>query len=143
MIYFDSAYVVKCLVREADGAAVRALAREQSAIYTSAIAFAEVSSAIHRHLREGHLTQAQFAEILELFQQQVEEGTWNLLPVRASLLKEVAAEYQRLPAGVPLRAMDALHLVTAGSAGFREIWSNDRHLLAAAARFGLQARSVR
>lgn len=134
--------MVKCLVREADGAAVRALAREQSAIYTSAIAVAEVSSAIHRHLRERHLTQDQVAEILETFLQQVEDGTWNLLPVRASPLKEVAVEFQRLPAGVPLRAVDALHLVTARSAGFREIWSNDRHLLAAA-QFGLQARSVR
>lgn len=47
-----------------------------------------------------------------------------------------------LPATAYLRAADAVHLVSALEAGFTEIWSNDRHLLAAAAYFGLQGRSV-
>jgi hypothetical protein len=32
--------------------------------------------------------------------------------------------------------------VSARDAGFSEIWSNDRHLLAAARHFGLRGRSV-
>ena len=34
------------------------------------------------------------------------------------------------------------HLVTAADSGFTEIWTNDRHMLAAAPHFGLAGRSV-
>jgi hypothetical protein len=37
---------------------------------------------------------------------------------------------------------DALHLVTAADSGFVEVWTNDRHMLAAAPHFGLVGRSV-
>jgi hypothetical protein len=46
------------------------------------------------------------------------------------------------PAGVYLRAGEAVHLTTAQDIGESEIWTNDRHLVAAAAHFGLQGRSV-
>ena len=47
-----------------------------------------------------------------------------------------------LPAAAYLRAGDAIHLVSAGGAGFTEIWTSDRHLLAAAAYFGIEGRRV-
>jgi predicted nucleic acid-binding protein len=37
-----------------------------------------------------------------------------------------------------VRSLDALHLVTAQAEGFARIYSNDRHLLAAAKSFGLE-----
>ena len=43
------------------------------------------------------------------------------------------------PADVPLRAGDAIHTATALETG--EIWTNNRHLLAAVAHFGLAGRS--
>jgi predicted nucleic acid-binding protein len=39
-----------------------------------------------------------------------------------------------------LRAGDAVHLATAAEAGFGEVWTNDRHMLAAARAFGLRGR---
>ena len=47
-----------------------------------------------------------------------------------------------LPAEVYLRAGDAVHLTTAADEGESEIWTNDRHLLAAAPHFGLRGRTV-
>ncbi len=41
-----------------------------------------------------------------------------------------------------LRAADALHLACALEHGFREIFSNDRHLLASAAAFKITGRNV-
>ena len=46
------------------------------------------------------------------------------------------------PADVPLRAGDAIHAATALETGETEIWTSDRHLLAAVAHFGLAGRSA-
>jgi predicted nucleic acid-binding protein len=45
------------------------------------------------------------------------------------------------PAGRSL-AGDAIHTATALETGETEIWTNDRHLLAAVAHFGLAGRSA-
>jgi predicted nucleic acid-binding protein len=41
-----------------------------------------------------------------------------------------------------LRAGDAVHLASALEVGEPEMWTNDRHLRAAATHFGITARSV-
>ena len=56
------------------------------------------------------------------------------MPVTESLLRKTAMLIRSPPPDVPLRAGDAIHTVTALET---EIWTNDRHLLAAVAHFGL------
>jgi predicted nucleic acid-binding protein len=45
-------------------------------------------------------------------------------------------------ADLTLRTADAVHLATAQEAGERHVWTNDRHMLAAAPYFGLEGRSI-
>jgi predicted nucleic acid-binding protein len=48
------------------------------------------------------------------------------------MLRHVALLVNAAPRNLYLRAGDALHLITAQGLGEPEIWTNDRHLLAAA-----------
>ena len=59
------------------------------------------------------------------------------------MLHQVEVPTRTLPESTSLRAGDAIHIVTAVEAGFNEIWTNDRHLLAAAGHLGLKGRSIR
>jgi hypothetical protein len=57
-------------------------------------------------------------------------------------MSRVAVRIAQLSPSVYVRAGDAVHLCAASEAGFAEIWTNDRHMLAAAGAFGLRGRSV-
>lgn len=72
----------------------------------------------------------------------MDEGFWTLIPVRESLLRRAGAIVLASPPGIFLRAGDAVHLTTAKDLGEKEVWTNDRHMLAAAESFGLIGRSV-
>ena len=64
------------------------------------------------------------------------------MPVTESLLRKTAMLICSPPPDVPLRAGDAIPTATALETGETEIWTNDRHLLAAVAHFGLAGRSA-
>ena len=46
------------------------------------------------------------------------------------------------PRDLCMRTADAVHLTTAQELGERDVWTNDRYMLAAANYFGLAGRSV-
>jgi predicted nucleic acid-binding protein len=81
-------------------------------------------------------------EMIRAFRDHVENDVWNLIAVTDSLLRPTATLTGGMGPSIPLRAGDAIHLVTALEAGETEIWTNDRHLLAAAPHFGIVGRSV-
>lgn len=142
MIYFDSVYLAKCYLPEPGHAEVRARAADAGRIQSVALAEVEVAAVFHRHLREGRLQVAEQREFLLQFEQDCTSGIISLLPVSPELLRTAKSAYRTLPAGVFLRSADCLHLVAAREAGFKEIYSNDRHLLAAAPHFGLRPVNV-
>lgn len=91
---------------------------------------------------ERSLTRAQARELMDLFRAHAEGGAWNLAPLTDRLLNTPATLVRGLPRTVAFRAGDAIHIATALEMGEGEIWTSDRHLLAAAAHFGIAGRSV-
>jgi len=142
MIYFDSTYLAKCYLPELGHGEVRSVALKAGSLQSVALAKIEVASVFHRHLREGRLRAPEVAEHMQQFSQDCTDGIVSFLPVTPELLETIYSAYQTLPATLFLRSADCLHLCAAADAGFKEIYSNDRHLLAAAPHFGLRPMNV-
>jgi predicted nucleic acid-binding protein len=141
-LYFDTAYVAKCYLNENDSGPVRELAFSADGLYSSAWCIAELACVFQRYIRESQLTRAQATRLRDFFLADVQDGIWSLVPISERFLFRVEALIRGLHHSVYLRAGDAVHLAAAQSAGFTEIWSNDRHLLKAAPAFGLTGKSV-
>ena len=142
MAYFDTAYLLKCYVKEEGWQRVRALAAERGRISCSLYGRLELHSALHRKLREGELT----VEQLEAVQRQLgldeATGLWHWIPLSPAVMTAVVDLFRRLPSEVFLRTGDAVHLISAREHGFQEIFSSDRRLLAAAPHVGLAGQDV-
>ncbi len=141
-LYFDTAYLGKCYWNEPDGKSVRELARKAEGLFSSAICIAEMACLVNRKVREGSVSAADAAVRRDLFLEDLSTGVISAVPVTERLLRRVEALTRDLPSSCFVRAYDALHLVTAADAGFSEVWTNDRHMLAAAPYFRLAGRSV-
>ncbi|HTX34428.1 MAG TPA: type II toxin-antitoxin system VapC family toxin [Bryobacteraceae bacterium] len=141
-MYLDSAYIAKFYVNEPDSPAVRELMFTAQTLISSAWAIAEVACVFHRHWCEGSLEEQHVSDLLDAFIDHVEAGFWNLLPVSDAILRRSALWIKGTPHSVYLRPGDAIHLATAQDAGEREIWTSDRHMLAAAKHLGIRGRTV-
>ena len=142
MIYFDSTYLGRLYLQEPGSAEVRRLAAAHSGVACCELGQAEVASILHRKLREGTMLADDYAERAAQFEDDIAQGTLDWLPLTPSLIAKVRDTFATLPSTVFLRAADALHLVCAREAGFQEIYTNDRHMLAAAPHFGLNGVNV-
>ncbi len=74
----------------------------------------------------------------EQLQEDVGEGRIKWIPIAEPVIDLVKSTFLELPPDVFLRTGDAIHLATAADFGSKEIYSNDRHLLAAARIFKLK-----
>jgi predicted nucleic acid-binding protein len=134
--------VAKCYLNEGDSTPVRELAFNATGLYSSSWCIPELACVFQRHVRESRLTSAQAASLRDLFLDDVHGGVWSLVPISDRFLFRVESLVSALPPSMYLRAGDAIHLAAAQGAGFAEIWSNDKRLLAAAPHFGLTGKSV-
>lgn len=141
MIYFDTSYLVRLYFEDAGAAAVRALAATDH-IACAAHGQAEMLAAFHRKLREGAIRPIAYAALLEQVRAHIEAGAFHWLIPDGEVFQRIAQSYRKLPASVFLRAADAIHLATAAESGFRVVYSNDTHLLAAAKYFSVDGKNV-
>ena len=136
MIYFDTSYLARLYLADAGWEKVRALAGTDR-IACTLHGKAETIAAFHRKFREGVLSPPAFAALLKQFDSDCAANAVEWLPVTSLVLARVSKAYAALPAAVPLRAADAIHLACAAETGFKELHSNDAHLLGGAPFFGL------
>jgi len=142
VVYFDSAYIAKCYLREQGTDEVLDLAEASEGRTSLVLAVVEVNAVFHQHFRERRLTQDQFLSVCRRFEEDQKNGFWHWLPLDDATALRTGRTFRQLPAGVFLRSLDCLHLTAASAAGFAEIYSNDRHLLAAAPHFDLRGINV-
>jgi predicted nucleic acid-binding protein len=140
--YFDSAFIAKFYLDEYESDAVRALAERLGRVCCSVLGRLEVAGVFHRKWREGAFGEAAYKEVCAQFDDDCAADLWTWLPLSPALIEAAGKILQRLPKTVFLRSADALHLISAREHGFPEIYSNDRHLRAAAKHFNVKAIGV-
>jgi len=141
-MYFDTSYIAKFYCNEPESPRVRELVRGADCIRSSMWAFAEFHAVLHRRVREGSSSPADARELARRFSEHTEDGLWNLVPVTEALLRRTSALIVSGPQDLFLRTADAVHLMTAYEIGEPMVWTNDRHMLAAASWFGLKGQSL-
>lgn len=140
--YYDTAYLAKLYCQERGTEEVQAHLRTVSVLVTSVLARGELMSVLHRKRREGALSISQVREVTAQFREDLTSGVIHLCDITAELFDSIEQTYLSAPTSAWFRAADAIHLATATQQGFKEVYSNDRHLLSAAPLFGLQGVNV-
>ncbi len=140
--YLDAAYLAQCYVENPDSEKVRELMVSVGMVFSSALSIAEVACALHRSVREKATGKEEAALLRQTFFDDVSTEFFRLIPISETILRLAERTVATLPSTVYLRAGDAIHLATAQQEGFREIWTNDRHMLRAASHFGVAGSSV-
>jgi predicted nucleic acid-binding protein len=141
VIYFDTSYLVRLYYQDAGAEVVRALAATDH-VACATHGQAEMMAAFHRKLREGAIRPTAYAALMGQVRAHIEAGAFRWLAQDGEIFSRLRNVYQKLPAVVFLRAADAIHLATAAESGFRIVYSNDAHLLAAAKHFGIEGRNL-
>ena len=141
MIYFDTSYLVRLYYQDPGADRIRALAATDH-VACAALGQAEMLAAFHRKLRERAIKPTAYAALVDQVEAHIEAGAFHWLAQDREILLRVRRVYRNLPPSVFLRGADAIHLATAAEAGFRIIYSNDAHLLAAARYFGIDGKNV-
>ncbi len=142
MKYLDTAYIAKLYLRETGSAEVRHLVAEEDAIVCAAHGRVELACVFRRKLREGSIDPSGYSARMRQAALDTDKGRLVWLSLDTELIERAWAQIAAMDAEVYLRGADALHLVCARENGFRTVYSNDRHLLAAAEVFGVRGVDV-
>jgi predicted nucleic acid-binding protein len=138
MLYFDTSYLYRIYSFEPGHEAVKNLLKsKRCSVFSGWHARAEFAAITLRKRREQPTDTLAFNIIHKQFLSDCAAGFIKIEPFTEPVIHRVESVIASAPAQTFLRAADALHLACAAEHGFTEIYSNDRHFLAAAPVFGL------
>ena len=141
-LYFDTAYLCKLRWNEPGSPEVAACATGCDALVCAVHGRAEFYASGFRKVREGFASREAFRVVASQFEADCAAGAIIFLDLTDKVMARVKGAFLEAPDTLFLRAADALHLACAAEYGFDTIYSNDRHLLAAANHFGIQGVDV-
>ena len=141
-LFFDATYFGKLHWREPGSTEVLECAAAADELVCSMHGRAEFYSIGFRKVREHLATPSILQVVFAQFDADIAAGDIRILSLTDAILDRVEMVFETAPTTFYLRAADALHLATAAEHRFTEIYSNDKHLLAAAQLFGLQGVNV-
>ncbi|HWQ70023.1 MAG TPA: type II toxin-antitoxin system VapC family toxin [Patescibacteria group bacterium] len=107
MNYLDTSALIKRFVAEKGSPLVQTLVKRKGPIATAKIAYAEVYAGFTRKLREGHLSDTQYALACRQF-----EADWQAY-IRVELHDDTLFLARDLIRRHPLKGFDAVHLASA------------------------------
>lgn len=141
-LYFDSNYLFRLYSTEPGPPEVQALANTAKSMVTAWNGRAELASILLRKRREAALSDEAIEEIRCQIRDDREIALIEFLPLTEAVASRLERVLAAAPASTNIRAADALHLACAAEHRFTEVYSNDRHFLAAAPLFGLKGVNV-
>ena len=136
MIYVDTSALAKAYLAEGKSRDVDDfLTRESGRVVTGELAILEMRCAISRRTRDQTLAANVAARTWATFQSDVADGHFEMVPHHPDDF-QAAARIIEMVAPLPVKALDALHLVFARRAAVSQFASADKQQLAAAEALG-------
>lgn len=134
--YVDTSMLVKRYLPELGSEEFEArLIGEQPELLVSELVLPELTSALRRRLRQGHIDAGYCEDALESFEQDVQRAAIRLASLDRACVQRASALLRRLQA--PLATLDALHLATALEHACEVLFTSDMQLARAAGEAGL------
>jgi predicted nucleic acid-binding protein len=140
--YFDASYLAKLHWKEVGSAEVVKLASRIGVVGCSIHGRTEFAAVGHRKMREKLADPERARAVFQQMEDATRAGALPWLEPGPRSYQRVEQIFLSDSGTCFLRAADALHLACAAEHGFTEVYSNDRHLLAAAPLFGLSGIDV-
>lgn len=136
-MYLDSSVAAKLYIPELDSDEIEAIARTGDGLYSSELLYAELRSAMLGKERLKALSGAQREAAWEKFQEHLEIGLMQLLPLNGIIVREASGVMAQVHPQVALRTLDAIHLATVLSVDVGPLLTRDHRMGEAAKKLGI------
>ena len=134
--FFDSSAFAKRYVEEPGSQGVDSLCQEATEVALSVLCVPEIISALMRRVRDGLLTNREYADAKQYLAQDIRDAAIvNLVP-------QVVSTCTKILEASPVRAADALHVACALEWKTELFVSADKRQISAAKKAGLHTRLV-
>jgi predicted nucleic acid-binding protein len=134
--FFDSSAFAKRYVQEAGSQVVDSLCQEATEVALSVLCVPEILSALNRRVREGFLTDREYAEVKQYLSQDIRDT------VIVNLVPQVVSACTKILEASPVRAADALQIACALEWETELFASADKRQISAAKKAGLHTKLV-
>lgn len=135
-VYFDTSALAKWYLNEAGSEEVEAYLRAHGPVAISDLTVVEMQSLLARRRRDREIAALLEGEVLAAFREDMRHGHLVRHPLPQGWAEGAGNLLSSLPR-VPLRTLDAIHLVAALETGAETLATCDRVMAAAAKSLGL------